>query len=249
MSRDLPDRPHLDHLKKQAKALLRELRQRDANATLADALHVLAREYGFPSWPKLKEHVEAAGAHPLPVAEKPVALFDRFTMASRQALFFARFQASSFGRVAIGPEHVLLGIIQGQGGSTRNLWTTAAVTLDGARKAVVASSEGRSDISVAPGPTAIHAAGWREYVRNRFQSVIHDPIPLPDATKTLFRTAAEEADRLGHPRIATIHVVLALLRDAGVGASYLRERGMTLDSVRAVASSGAAVAENDEANT
>ena len=59
MSRDLPRRPDLEHLKKQAKALLRELRQRDANASLADALHAVARDYGFPSWPKLKAHVES----------------------------------------------------------------------------------------------------------------------------------------------------------------------------------------------
>ena len=59
MPRDLPDRPDLEHLRKQAKALLRELRQRDANTSLADALHALAREYGFASWPKLKAHVES----------------------------------------------------------------------------------------------------------------------------------------------------------------------------------------------
>ena len=59
MSRDLPDHPNLDHLKKQAKALLRTLREHDANASLTDAQHALAREYGFASWPKLKAHVEA----------------------------------------------------------------------------------------------------------------------------------------------------------------------------------------------
>ena len=64
MSRDLPSRPDLEHLKKQAKALLRSMRERDANATLADALHALARDYGFASWPKLKAHIEAAP--PLP---------------------------------------------------------------------------------------------------------------------------------------------------------------------------------------
>ena len=54
MSRDLPSNPNLEHLKKQAKALLEKLRQRNADATLVDAQHALAREYGFTSWPKLK---------------------------------------------------------------------------------------------------------------------------------------------------------------------------------------------------
>ena len=58
MSRDLPPRPDFDHLRKQAKAPLRTRRQLRADATLADAQHALAREYGFASWPKLKAHIE-----------------------------------------------------------------------------------------------------------------------------------------------------------------------------------------------
>ena len=59
MSRHLPPQPNLEHLKKQAKELLRELQQRDSDAQLADAQHAIAREYGFASWPKLKAHVES----------------------------------------------------------------------------------------------------------------------------------------------------------------------------------------------
>src|SRR5580704_4390478 len=75
MSRKLPVKPNLEHLKKQAKDLLREVEQGDASATerfrsvisfstpaslkLADAQHVIAREYGFVTWPRLKEHVES----------------------------------------------------------------------------------------------------------------------------------------------------------------------------------------------
>jgi hypothetical protein len=59
MSRELPARPNLEFLKNQAKQLLAELQTANSDAKLADALHVLAREYGFPSWPKLKLDVEA----------------------------------------------------------------------------------------------------------------------------------------------------------------------------------------------
>jgi len=59
MSRDLPARPNLEHLKNQAKDLLRELQRQDPSAQLADAQHALAREYGLTSWPKLKTHVES----------------------------------------------------------------------------------------------------------------------------------------------------------------------------------------------
>lgn len=61
MARELPARPHLDHLRKQAKALLRDRQHADPHTTwqLADAQHELARDYGFASWPKLKAHVDA----------------------------------------------------------------------------------------------------------------------------------------------------------------------------------------------
>lgn len=58
MFRQLPARPDLEHLRNQAKELLQELQRRDPGAQLADAQHTLAREYGFPSWPKLKVHVQ-----------------------------------------------------------------------------------------------------------------------------------------------------------------------------------------------
>ena len=75
MTRRLPARPSLEHLKKQAKVLheqlasgnpqaherFRALLSRPAPATpqLADAQLALARDYGFASWAKLKAHVEA----------------------------------------------------------------------------------------------------------------------------------------------------------------------------------------------
>ncbi|MEX0745033.1 MAG: ankyrin repeat domain-containing protein [Phycisphaeraceae bacterium] len=73
-ARTLPPRPHLDQLKRQAKELLDAFRAGDAAAaaevrrhhraadpaTLAlhDAQRILARAYGFDSWPKLKAHVD-----------------------------------------------------------------------------------------------------------------------------------------------------------------------------------------------
>ena len=56
----LPSRPNLRHLKDQARD---RLAKGDA-PSLAVALFQVARDYGFPSWPKLKDHVLA-----LPFAE------------------------------------------------------------------------------------------------------------------------------------------------------------------------------------
>lgn len=60
MSRQLPEKPNLEYLKKQAKELLRGTRQ----GKLADVQHTLANEYGFATWAKLKSHVEALGLTP-----------------------------------------------------------------------------------------------------------------------------------------------------------------------------------------
>ena len=54
-SRTLPERPNLRHLKDQARELLREGEAR----TLASAQLRIARQYGFTSWPKLKQHVDS----------------------------------------------------------------------------------------------------------------------------------------------------------------------------------------------
>jgi hypothetical protein len=59
MSRQLPENPSLEYLKKEAKEL-RAVRQ----GKLADAQHALANEYGFANWAKLKAHVEALALTP-----------------------------------------------------------------------------------------------------------------------------------------------------------------------------------------
>lgn len=89
----LPPRPSLQHLKYQAQDLLRAHRAGSAGAvarvaehlspdststaspiTLAQAQRVIAREYGFESWPKLKRHVESIAGSAAPASEPPVDL-------------------------------------------------------------------------------------------------------------------------------------------------------------------------------
>jgi ankyrin repeat protein len=53
----LPERPNLQHLKNQAKDLMRT----GGATSLADAQFRVARSYGFASWGKLKAHVELLG--------------------------------------------------------------------------------------------------------------------------------------------------------------------------------------------
>ncbi|MGH9609186.1 MAG: ankyrin repeat domain-containing protein [Bryobacteraceae bacterium] len=60
MTRELPQNPNLEYLKKQAKELLRTM----AHGKLTEAQHRLANEYGFATWAKLKSHVEMLGMSP-----------------------------------------------------------------------------------------------------------------------------------------------------------------------------------------
>jgi hypothetical protein len=80
---ELPYRPNLEQLRKRARDLLRAARDRDPAALgrfqaqlagrrnrvqLAEALAVVARESGFPSWTRLKTYVENLGKAEVEVA-------------------------------------------------------------------------------------------------------------------------------------------------------------------------------------
>jgi hypothetical protein len=91
MQHALPQHPNLEQLKRQAKDLLKDYRAGDPATLrlveqhgsghmkpgpdsmfgLAAAQHVLAREYGFASWPKLKQHVETVLAAQKTLAAAP----------------------------------------------------------------------------------------------------------------------------------------------------------------------------------
>ena len=101
-SRSLPSRPSLEQLRKQAKDLVDAWRAGDVLARervrahkpqareplLADAQFVLAREYGFDSWPKLAHYVELRDAPAGLSARPPFVRIDwnTNTLEPRQAL-------------------------------------------------------------------------------------------------------------------------------------------------------------------
>src|ERR687889_1402294 len=89
VSRGLPEQPHLDVPKREARELLADWRKGDGNALdrirrrhsrfatsddaaiatapfrLADAQLVVAREYGFAHWAELKQRIEADSLAPM----------------------------------------------------------------------------------------------------------------------------------------------------------------------------------------
>ena len=192
MSRELPERPSLDHLKKQAKALLRQLKRRDQGARLTAAQHALALEYGFASWRQLRAHVQR-------IAEDgqgswSAYAFDRYTPAAKLALFFSRDEASQVGRRSIDPEHVLLGSIRAGRRSSERFF--AHVSIDTVREEITTPGGG------APVPHSIE-------------------IPFSGLTRQVLLAATGEADRLGHHSIGIAHLLLGMLDETGTLASTL----------------------------
>ncbi|MCA1559705.1 MAG: hypothetical protein LC753_00805 [Acidobacteria bacterium] len=168
---ELPARPSLGHLRKQAKDLLRRLRQQHPDITLADAQRALAREYGFASWPKLKAQVELLAKLPQPVT------FQRYTAKAREAVFFSRYEASQSRSRTIEPEHVLLGLIRASRGVKARIFEQLAVSLDRAGAGMTSEPTGDERVLLA----TRMATGQR--------------------ARRVFRAAAEEADALKHQHI------------------------------------------------
>jgi ankyrin repeat protein len=137
---DMPDRPDLDHFRRQARALQRAVRAGEAAAVeriarhhpggvpgdpgslqLAAAQLVLAREYGFPSWPRLTRYVAT-------VAEHGWATGLGYTTADDPADEFCRLACLTYGRND-GPERREQArrlLAQHPGLTANHIWAAAA---------------------------------------------------------------------------------------------------------------------------
>jgi ATP-dependent Clp protease ATP-binding subunit ClpC len=136
-------------------------------------------------------------------------VFERFTERARRTLFFARYEASQFGAQTIGPEHLLLGIIQEGSGLLARVFARWHLSFDAVRQRV-SSRVARAGMT----PT-------------------HIEIPFTAEVQRILRSAETEANRLGHDAIGVEHLLLGLLevRDA-VAAAVLMEAGMEVNAVR-----------------
>ena len=121
----LPERPHLDHLRHEAKRRHAAMKAVSHNARLSDAQFLLAREYGFPSWPALKAEVDRrrllCGAADAPAPMAPMRRPPRAQIAAlaspataELALFpaavagFALTQLATIGGSVVALLHLLL---------------------------------------------------------------------------------------------------------------------------------------------
>jgi ATP-dependent Clp protease ATP-binding subunit ClpC len=132
-------------------------------------------------------------------------MFERYTESARRSLFFARYEASQLGSIAIEPEHLLLGLIRDRAAVRAIL----NVDLDRLRARVVGQLPRKEKIS-----TSVE-------------------IPFVAETRRVLQYAAEEAEALRHPHIGSEHLLLGLLREErSAVAAPLADQGVRLGDLR-----------------
>ena len=136
-------------------------------------------------------------------------MFERYTERARRALFFARYEASVLGGVALETEHLLLGLLREGKGLTSDLFARAGVRFDSVRSEIQMRVPGGEKV-----PLSVD-------------------IPFSQGTRRILESAAAEAERLGHNYIGTEHLLLGILcTPETVAAQALVGRGLDLEMVR-----------------
>ena len=121
----LPARPSLEFLKKLAKQQVVALRRQGTATSLAAVQLTLARKYGFPSWRKLKAHVE--------LLERAAAAVEAISSGDTKSLKRLLSQNSSLANTRVDNERTLLHVATDWPGHfPNNMETIAALVASGA---------------------------------------------------------------------------------------------------------------------
>ncbi|MCA2002790.1 MAG: AAA family ATPase, partial [Chloroflexi bacterium] len=136
-----------------------------------------------------------------------MAGMERFTQRARRVLSLAHQEAERARQSSIGTEHLIIGLMEEEGGVAgrvlRDLGMTSERVREMARRVSGSSSQ---------------------FDPNR--------IELAPETQQALEYAIEEARRMGHHYIGTEHILLGLVRVEAAGAEVLRRLGVTADQIR-----------------
>jgi uncharacterized protein YbbC (DUF1343 family) len=153
-------------------------------------------------------------------------MFERYTEKARRVIFFARYEASQFGSLAIEPEHLLLGVLREDKAMVSRFFQHGQVSQEKIREEVERRTPPREKIT-----TSVE-------------------LPLAPETKRVLAYAHEESDRLQHRHIGTEHLLLGLLReDCSMAAEILSEHGLRLNGAREDLANEQALKAGDELGT
>ena len=135
-----------------------------------------------------------------------MAGMERFTQRARRVLSLAHQEAERARKNKIGTEHLLLGLMEEEGGVAGRVLRELGMDSDRMREIVE------------------RVAGSGDYTGGK--------IELAPETQQVLEQAVEEARRLGHHYIGTEHILLGLVRGEGTAMDVLRKLGVTPDQIR-----------------
>ncbi len=136
-----------------------------------------------------------------------MAGMERFTQRARKVLSLAHQEAERTHQVSIGTEHILIGLIEEDGGVAGRVLREMDLELERVREMIMRlTGEGKNPPD--------------------------GQLDLSSDTQMVLEYAVDEARRLGHHYIGTEHILLALVRNEGTALEALRRLGVTPDEVR-----------------
>ena len=179
-------------------------------------------------------------------------MFERFTNGARNVVMAAQQEARRLGHDCIGTEHVLLGLLRGEGIAASAL-AELGVAADAVEREVLAFvrpgpfgaadaealgtigidlEEVRRRLEASFGPGALR---WRPGRRGGRRGPLPGAhIPFSPRAKKVLELSLREALRLEHNYIGTEHILLGLVREGeGLAAMVLTRLGADLGAVRA----------------
>ncbi len=135
-----------------------------------------------------------------------MAGMERFTQRARRVLSLAHQEAERSHQESIGTEHLLIGLIEEDGGVAGRVLRELGLEFPRVREMV-----GRVSLEG-------HAVSGK--------------LELADDTQQVLGYAVDEAAHLGHHYIGTEHILLGLVRVEGSAMEVLRRLGVTADQIR-----------------
>ncbi len=136
-----------------------------------------------------------------------MAGMERFTQRARRVLTLAHEEAERARQNNIGTEHLLLGLMDEEGGVAGRVLRELGMTPERVREVV----HRISGVSANFDPNRVE---------------------LSNETQQVLEHAVDEARRLGHHYIGTEHILLGLVRIESVAMEALRRLGVTPDQIR-----------------
>jgi ATP-dependent Clp protease ATP-binding subunit ClpC len=136
-----------------------------------------------------------------------MAGMERFTQRARRVLSIAHQEAERAQNNNIGTEHLLLGLMEEEGGVAVRVLRELGMTADRVREVV-------------------------KRVTSPSSSFDPNRVELASETQQVLEHAVEEARRLGHHYIGTEHILLGLVRVDSTATEVLRRLGVTSEQIR-----------------